>query len=103
MRIALPVGRRLRLNEGVMVFRITLIHQCDVLIKGLIEWKKRDFLEKGGIKEEMYQARKNWQKKNNAYGKIPYEGHGYNSGYNGQDVNRETKPIQPIRPTDPKE
>ena len=28
---------------------ITLIHQCDVLIRGLIEWKKRDFLERGGI------------------------------------------------------
>jgi four helix bundle suffix protein len=97
-----------RSDETIANIAITLIHQCDVLIKGLIEWKKRDFLEKGGIKEEMYQARKNWQKKN-AYGKIPYEGHGYNSGYNGQsgingqDVNRETKPIQPIRPTDPKE
>lgn len=94
-----------RSDETIANIAITLIHQCDVLIKGLIEWKKRDFLEKGGIKEEMYQARKNWQKKNNAYGKIPYEGHGYNgqSGINGQDVNRETKPIQPIRPTDPKE
>ena len=25
---------------------ITLIHQCDVLIRGLIEWKKRDFRKK---------------------------------------------------------
>ena len=53
---------------------ITLIHQCDLLIQGIIEWKKRDFLERGGIKEEMYKARKDWQKRNGAYGKIPYNG-----------------------------
>ena len=29
-----------------------------MLIRGLIEWKKRDFIEKGGIKEEMYRAPK---------------------------------------------
>ena len=43
---------------------ITLIHQCDILIRGLIEWKKRDFIEKGGIKEEMYKARKDWMMRN---------------------------------------
>lgn len=31
---------------------------------GLIEWKKRDFIERGGIKEEMYRARKDWQRRN---------------------------------------
>jgi four helix bundle suffix protein len=51
-------------DETIANIAITLIHQCDILIRGLIEWKKRDFLEKGGIKEEMYQARKDWQKKN---------------------------------------
>jgi len=74
-----------------------------VLIRGLIEWKKRDFLEKGGIKEEMYQARKDWQKRNGAYGKIPYEGNGrsgYN-GVNGQSPNQPNKPIKPNKPTDP--
>ena len=35
-----------------------------LLIRGLIEWKKRDFKEKGGIKEEMYKARKDWQRRN---------------------------------------
>lgn len=69
-----------RSDETIANIAITLIRQCDVLIKGLIEWKKRDFIEKGGIKEEMYKARKNWQKKNGAYGSIPYEGHGYNRG-----------------------
>jgi four helix bundle suffix protein len=34
------------------------------MIRGLIEWKKRNFLEQGGIKEEMYRARKEWQKRN---------------------------------------
>ena len=66
-------------------------------------WKKRDFLEKGGIKEEMYRARKDWQKRNGAYGAIPYEGHGYNgqsrvngvNGYNGQKPNQPTKPTKP--------
>ena len=49
---------------------ITLIHQCDLVIQGIIEWKKRDFLERGGIKEEMYKARKDWQKRNGAYGRF---------------------------------
>ena len=97
-----------RSDETIANIAITLIHQCDILIRGLIEWKKRDFLEKGGIKEEMYQARKNWQKKNGAYGKIAYEGHGYNGyngryGVNGQNPTRETpsQPTQPIKPNNP--
>ena len=101
-----------RSDETIANIAITLIHQCDVLIKGLIEWKKRDFLEKGGIKEEMYKARKDWQKRNGAYGNIPYEGNGYGggnenngqhgcNGANGQTGARDTKPIQPIRPIDP--
>ena len=49
-----------RTDETIANIAITLIHQCDVLIKGLIEWKKRDFKENGGIKEEMYRARKDW-------------------------------------------
>jgi four helix bundle suffix protein len=69
-----------RSDETIANIAITLIRQCDVLIKGLIEWKKRNFIEKGGIKEEMYKARKNWQKQNGAYGSIPYEGRGYDRG-----------------------
>ena len=53
-----------RSDETIANIAITLIHQCDVLIRGLIEWKKRDFKEKGGIKEEMYRARREWQKRN---------------------------------------
>ena len=103
-----------RSDETIANIAITLIHQCDVLIKGLIEWKKRDFLEKGGIKEEMYQARKDWQKRNGAYGKIAYEGHGYNrqngqnrqnrqdgQNGNGQTASQDTLPSQPIKPINP--
>lgn len=53
-----------RSDETIANIAITLIHQCDVLIRGLIEWKKRDFKENGGIREEMYKARKEWQKNN---------------------------------------
>ncbi len=41
-----------RSDETIANIAITLIHQCDVLIKGLIEWQKKNFLENGGIKEE---------------------------------------------------
>lgn len=59
-----------RSDETIANIAITLIHQCDVLIKGLIEWQKKNFLENGGIKEEMYRARK---------------AHRENNGFNGQN------------------
>ena len=59
-----------RSDETIANIAITLIHQCDVLIKGLIEWQKKNFLENGGIKEEMYRARKAYRD---------------NNGVNGQD------------------
>lgn len=101
-----------RSDETIANIAITLIHQCDVFIKGLIEWKKKDFLEKGGIKEEMYKARKDWQKRNGAWGAIPYEGHGYGKGgsngssdghcgVNGVSGNQPTQPKQPIQPNQP--
>ena len=65
-----------RSDETIANIAITLIHQCDVLIKGLIEWQKKNFLENGGIKEEMYRARKAWQQRNGYYG---------NNGFNGQN------------------
>ena len=57
-----------------------------VLIRGLIEWKKRDSIEKGGIKERMYRSRKDWQSKNGINGA---------SGVYGQ------MPPHPIKPTKP--
>ena len=67
---------RERSDETIANIAITLIHQCDVLIRGLIEWKKREFIEKGGIKEEMFRARKDWQRRN---------GYSGENGANGSD------------------
>ena len=79
-----------RSDETIANIAITLIHQADVLIRGLIEWQKRDFRENGGIKEEMYNARKEWQRKNGYHGR--WDAHGQNKqndyrqdGQNGQD------------------
>ena len=67
-----------RSDETIANIAITLIHQCDVLIKGLIEWQKKNFLENGGIKEEMFRASKAYR-----------DSHGFNgqnefNGSNGQ-------------------
>ncbi len=67
-----------RSDETIANIAITLIHQCDVLIKGLIEWQKKNFLENGGIKEEMYRARKAYRDSNGFNGQ-----NGFN-GSNGQ-------------------
>ena len=107
-----------RSDETIANIAITLIHQCDVLIRGLIEWKKRDFLENGGIKEEMYRARKEWQKRNGAYGKIDNGYYGRQYGRNGGNepngsngrygANGQSQPTvptnsnQPTQPTTPK-
>ena len=64
-----------RSDETIANIAITLIHQCDVLIRGLIEWQKRNFLENGGIKEEMYRARKEYRDRNGFNGQ---------NGSNGQ-------------------
>lgn len=53
-----------RSDEVIANIAITLIHQADTLIVGLIEWMKKNFQENGGIKEEMYRARKDWQRHN---------------------------------------
>lgn len=67
-----------RSDETIANIAITLIHQCDVLIRGLIEWIKCDFKENGGIKEEMYRARKGWRGNNGA------DGSNGSNGSNGQ-------------------
>lgn len=98
-----------RSDETIANIAITLIHQCDALIRGLIEWKKRNFLENGGIKEEMYRARKEWQRNNGYAGGGGYgggsgrSGHGGLSGHCGQPTapTMPTKPIKPTMPTAP--
>ena len=76
-----------RSDEVIANVAITLIHQCDVLIRGLIEWKKRDFILRGGIKEEMYQARKEWQRRNGFNGGNGSNGRSGQSGSNGRGSN----------------
>lgn len=63
-----------RSDETIANIAITLIHQCDVLIKGLIEWQKKNFLENGGIKEEMYRARKAYRDNHGFNGQIGFNG-----------------------------
>ena len=70
-----------RTDETIANIAITLIHQCDVLIRGLIEWQKRNFLENGGIKEEMYRARKAYRDRNGFDGQNRFNG---SNGQNGK-------------------
>ena len=90
-----------RSDETIANIAITLIHQCDKLIVGLIEWLKRDFIQKGGIKEQMYQARKDWQRRNNFGGCGGCGGYGGYSGYRGQGPTAPTTPTTPTAPTSP--
>ncbi len=53
---------------------LVLIHQADYLLRKLLDKYKRDFLENGGIKEQMSQARRAWREEH---------GMGYMNGRNG--------------------
>lgn len=44
-------------DETLANVAITIIHQCDKMLVGLMEYQKKQFLQKGGIKEQMTQAR----------------------------------------------
>ena len=44
-------------DETLANVAITLAHQCDKMLAGLFEYQKRQFLQNGGIKEQMTQAR----------------------------------------------
>lgn len=58
---------------------LVLIHQTDFLLRRLLEKHKQDFLENGGIKEQMSAARRQWRDEH---------GMGYlngNNGINGND------------------
>lgn len=69
-----------RSDETIANIAITLIHQCDVLIRGLIEWQKRNFIENGGIKEEMYRARKAYRDRNGFDGQNRFNGQNWPNG-----------------------
>lgn len=53
----------LRSNETIANIAIVLIHQTDLLLGRLLEKRKADFIQQGGIKEEMYKARMEHLKK----------------------------------------
>lgn len=53
-----------RPDETIANIAITLIHQTDSLPRKLIDHLKTEFLTHGGIKEEMYAARKEWRRQN---------------------------------------
>lgn len=52
-----------RSPETIANIALTMIHQFDYLMVRLIESIKRRFLEQGGIKEQMYNARKDHRDK----------------------------------------
>lgn len=53
-----------RPDETIANIAITLIHQTDSLLRKLIDHLKTEFLTHGGIKKEMYAARKEWHRQN---------------------------------------
>lgn len=53
-----------RSDETIANIAITLNRQTDSLLRKLIDHLKTEFLTHGGIKEEMYSARKEWRRQN---------------------------------------
>lgn len=54
---------KIRSDETTANIAITLIHQTDTLLRRLIERLKADFLQQGGIREEMSRARRQYRDK----------------------------------------
>lgn len=50
-----------RTPETIANIAITLIHQTDVMLLHLLERLKKDFVEQGGVREEMTRARTNYR------------------------------------------
>ncbi len=58
---------RKRTDEAIANIAITLLYQADVLLRKMIESMERRFVQNGGIREQMTQARLAWRKKNMGY------------------------------------
>lgn len=56
---------KVRTDETIANRAITLIHQAHTMLLKLIETNKKEFLEQGGIKEEMYRARLKYRSNQN--------------------------------------
>jgi four helix bundle suffix protein len=54
-----------RTDEAIANIAITLLHQEDVFLRKLINRLKSDFIKKGGIREEMNRARRNYRNNEN--------------------------------------
>ncbi|MCR5038286.1 MAG: four helix bundle suffix domain-containing protein [Bacteroidales bacterium] len=78
----------LRDDVTVANVALVLIHQADYLLKRLLEKHEKDFLENGGIKEQMSQARRDWREK---HGMGYMNGNYGNFGKNGNYWNERTK------------
>lgn len=57
-----------RSAETIANIAITLIHQTDTMLVRLLERLKRDFVQQGGIREEMFKARQNYRNNNRQNG-----------------------------------
>lgn len=57
----------MRNDTAIANIAITLIFQCDKLLRGLIEHLKEEFLKQGGIREEMTRARLQSRQESNSY------------------------------------
>ena len=68
----------LRDDITVANIALVLIHQADYLLRQLIEKHKQDFLENGGINEQMSAARRSWREEH---------GMGYLNGNHGSNGN----------------
>ena len=62
-------------DETVANVALIAIHQTDYLLYKLIEKLKEDFLQQGGIKEQMSAARRQWREEH---------GMGWMNGYQGK-------------------
>lgn len=54
-----------RTDETIANIAITLLHQEDVFLRKLINRLKSDFIKKGGIREELSRARRNYRNNEN--------------------------------------
>lgn len=97
-----------RSAETAANIAITMIHQYDVLITGLLEAQKRRFLEEGGIKEQMYRARMqarggypNYGGQNNRSAQSNRSSQSYQSSRSSQSYQSSQNPPSEQRPTDP--
>ena len=59
---------KLRSDETIANIAITLIHQEDALLCGVLERLKAEFLQNGGIRDQMYHGRKNSRDNDNVSG-----------------------------------